>query len=193
MSVIPDEIAEDENISHALFYPGDATKEPFWIKHKALVPPNSSPTEVSCNRACYVPDSFQKRLAKAVKRKGKTFVGFLVLTQKQLKEALSIMDTSYEEQHGYGFPFAVEFRYTPIFERNSNQRWPSDVPKKHGNGYNPAHSDLCFGEPVIKGEPNTHHNGLAKIISAERHNLCKVYREIDPSVNNEEWKGPELC
>lgn len=184
MKVIPDQISDSEPLSHALFHPGDAIKSPFWIKHKALVPPNKNPHEVSFNRASYITDSEQNKMAREVKRKGSHFRGFVVLNFEKLQRALELFRTQNAENKDTLLNFKVEFIYTPIYRKGVVMEWPPEIEKKWGNGYNPAHADLFYKMPVEPNEPNTYHTVFAKIVCKKENKCCEVYEVITEDENS---------
>jgi|SRR5690554_3826095 len=188
MTRVPEQITATETMSHALFTPGDTTRNPYWVKQSALIPPNKSPNEVSFNRACYLPDNAQKRMAQEVKRQGKRFTGFVVLNQSNLTKAIELLEIKNRNAETTGFE--VSFKYTPIYIPDDVMAWPDEIEKKWGNGYNPAHADLYFEQPVLRGEHNPKHLGLAAIICNYANRLCNVFEDEIDSI---EWKGDELC
>lgn len=193
MAVTPDQISDSEPLSHALFHPGDATTIPFWVKYKALIPPNKFPREVSFNRACYIPDSGQKKMAKEIPRAGKTFVGFVVLTSAKLQKAMELFKAQKTDNNLSVESFEAEFKYTPIFLKDEEAEWPAEIEKKWGNGHNPAHTDLFYEIPVVRFKPNTLHDIFAKLLCKNDYQLCEVYEDISENKESDEWGGEKLC
>lgn len=193
MSTIPDQISDSEPLTHALFYTGDLTKSPFWVKHQALIPPKNFPHEVSFNRACYIPDREQNRMATEINRPGKVFSGFVVLSPDLLKKALDIFKIQELNGHSNFTLFNVLFKYTPIFQKDQDEVWPEHIEKKWGNGYNPSHADLYYRFPVIPNDPNLLHTIFAKILCKVENKCCEVYEVTPSNKDSISWKGTMPC
>lgn len=192
MTVIPDNISNSERLTHALFAKDDVRRNPFWVKHKALIPPSKNPHEVSFSRACYLPDNMQKALCLEIPRQGKKFAGFIGITPLQLEQAMEKLLLEYVSNGVKGFPFSIYFKYTPVFEKGNKDPWPEGTDKIFGIGYNAAHADLYYEEPIRRGEPHVHHTAFAYLITDKKEGLCTVFEESD-SGDPRHWNGPELC
>lgn len=185
-NVIPDEIALHESMTHALFYPDDIHKTTFWVKQRALRPPSKAPNEVSFNRACYIPDDEQKKLAKKIQRTAK-FRCFLRITPQDLKNAvIEIKKIQNFEDDAY-------FTYTPIYDINVPSDWPDKIPKRWGTGFNPVHVDLYYTRSYEKGEANSFILSLSKMITREKDGFCETLCESKEQSESEKWHGEKLC
>ena len=191
-TIIPDEIAQNESLTHVLFYPDDVKKSTFWVKSKAFLPPPRSPGEVSFNRACYIPDEAQKSLAKKIERRSKPRC-FLRMTIESLNNALIKLANSASKVRFSQDDETAYFKYTPIYDIDKPGKWPDDVDKKWGNGYNPAHVDLIYTMPYQKDEPNEFLLLLAKILTTEKNGYCEVLCEEEEDLEANEWGGEKLC
>lgn len=190
--IIPDEIAQKESLTHVLFYPDDINKTTLWVKAKALHPPNSSPHEVSFNRACYMPDEAQKYLAKKIRRHSKPRC-FLRMTVEGLKHALSKAKDAISKSDEDAPEEDVFFKYTPIYSVDTHGVWPDHISKVWGTGYNPAHVDLYYSKPFRKNEANEFPLLLTKIITSDRLGYCEVLCEKEEDFDEIKWCGKKLC
>ena len=191
MAAIPERISETEKLTHAIFAKDDVTYNPFWVRHKSLLPTSKNPNEVSFSRACYIPDNEQKALCYFL-RPGKKFAGFVALRIFDLNRVLDKLKADHLLQHKVNFPLNIFFKYTPIYEKGSDILWPEGIEKVVGNGYNPAHADLYFDAPTVKNDPNIHHTAFAYLTTKKDGEFCSVFQEGE---NNEphHWRGPILC